>query len=90
MASQIANTLGKRFISWFSQVQFLDRLRTELDLMIDFYYRSGSNGKLILTYPDNYRKMILNKIKLISKETAMLLHYDEAYRIFMAVKNTKK
>ena len=86
--SEIINRTGKRFIFWFSHASSLNRVRNKLDAMIDVYCKA--NGKLMMTYFDDYRKRILNKIEIITKETGMLLHYDEAYRIFMTVKNTQK
>ncbi|UCC91416.1 MAG: class I SAM-dependent methyltransferase [Candidatus Aenigmatarchaeota archaeon] len=50
---------------------------------------SLKNG-VITFYNDEYRAEIFRLIKMIKRETEMLISYNEAYQIFMAVKGTGK
>jgi hypothetical protein len=45
---------------------------------------------VIVSYNDIHRAKVLELAKKIKKENEMLLGYNEAYQIFMAVKNTEK
>lgn len=90
MVPKIVKVFGNNLMSWFSTVPSLIPVRNILDALIALYYRKGKNVRLTLTYADNSRKDVINKIESICKQTSMLMHLDEAYRIFMAVKNTQK
>lgn len=50
---------------------------------------SLKNG-VVTFYDDEYRAEIFRLIKRIKKEKEMLISYNEAYQIFMAVKGTEK
>ncbi len=49
-----------------------------------------SRNAVIIFYNDSERSTVLELIRKIKSETEMVLEYNEAYQIFMAVKRTEK
>lgn len=78
----------KRIIKWLVTVKFLSPLRKFINLAAN-YAVLVKNG-VILYYDDSERSKIINLIKKTKLEVKLLMEINEAYQVYMAVKNTRK
>jgi len=78
----------KKLIRWSANAKILSLPRKIFERVV--IYAVQSRGGVIIFYGDSVRSKIINLINKIKEETGMLLDINEAYQIFMAVKNTEK
>jgi O-methyltransferase len=84
----MAKQLSKIFIDWLAKSKLIAVPRKSLFR----FMRAGISNQngVIIFYDDAERSKVLSLIKEIKSETEMILADNEAYQIFMAVKNTLK
>lgn len=78
----------KRIIELLVTVRYLSLPRKFINIVIN-YAVLIKNG-VILYYDDPQRSKVINFIKRIKLEVKLLMEINEAYQVYMAVKNTKK
>ncbi|MBP8965427.1 MAG: class I SAM-dependent methyltransferase [Flexilinea sp.] len=79
----------KRVIRWLATNKVLYFPIRILERVVG-YAIPFSRNEIIISYNDPERSNVFNLIKKIASETEMLLAFNEAYQIFMAVKRTEK
>ena len=77
----------KKFVTWFAGCKML-ALPWKI-LSIPVIYAIESKGGVILSYDDAGRRQVIDLIRQIKRESALMMFDNEAYQIFMAVTRTK-
>lgn len=78
----------KKTIEWLVTIRLLAPFGKFINIAIN-YAVLIKNG-VILYYDDPERSKVINLIKKIKLEVKLLMEINEAYQVYMAVKNTKK
>jgi O-methyltransferase len=78
----------KSLVLWSTKARLLALPRRLFSRAVLFTIES--QGIVMVAYSDRDRKKVLDLIRKIKRETALLLYDNEAYQIFMAVKRTRK
>ena len=80
--------IAKKIVKWLASTRLLAFPRRMIGRAIS-YAISSKNG-VIVFYDDLERSKVIDLVRKIGNEVEMLLEYNEAYQIFMAVKRTEK
>ena len=78
----------KKTIEWLVTIRLLVPFGKFINIAIN-YAVLIKNG-VVLYYDDPERSKVINLIKKIKLEVKLLMEINEAYQVYMAVKNTKK
>jgi O-methyltransferase len=86
--SSIVKEPVKKFLRWFASCKILSWPWEILSTAV--IYGIESKGGVIVSYDDFDRKKVIELIRHIKREAAMMVFDNEAYQIFMAVTRTKQ